>query len=70
MLIPIKTMYVGTIPTKEDLVNAKHICNDENCVVELRWMPATFAGWYHLYIMKDSDIDYMYEYQVPKVYGV
>lgn len=72
MLIPIKVFTVenGNIPTKEDLNEAKQICIKECCQVELRWIPDIFAGWYHLYIDKNTDIDYAYEHQVPKVYGI
>jgi hypothetical protein len=70
MLIPIKTYYASRLPAKQDFIDAKQMCIDENCVVELRWHPNAYAGWYHIYIMKDSDIDSMYERQVPKVYGV
>lgn len=69
MLIPIKTYYAGALPEKQDLIDAKQMCVDENCVVELRWYPNYYAGWYYLYIMKDSNVDEMYENQVPKVYG-
>lgn len=71
MLIPIKLFTVeGSIPAKEDLVEAKQICIEEDCEVELRWIPNILTGWYYLHIDKDTDIDYAYEYQVPKVYGV
>lgn len=71
MLIPIKVFTVeDSIPTKADLGEAQQICIEENCKVELRWIPNIFAGWYHLYIDKDTDIEYAYEHQVPKVYGV
>lgn len=71
MLIPIKAFTIdGSIPTKADLAEAQQICIKENCTVELRWVPNVFAGWYHLYIDKDTDLEYVYEHQVPKVYGV
>jgi hypothetical protein len=71
MLIPIKIFTVDRgIPSKDDLIEAKQICIEEGCSAELRWLPNTWAGWYHLYIDKNTDIDYAYEHQVPKVYGV
>lgn len=71
MLIPIKVFTVDTrIPAIQDLEDAQKICITKDCMVELRWMPSTFTGWYHLIIKKDSDLTYMYEHQVPKTYGV
>ena len=71
MLIPIKVFAVEDgIPTKADLGETQQICIEENCKVELRWIPSIFTGWYHLYIDKATDIEYAYEHQVPKVYGV
>jgi hypothetical protein len=71
MLVPIKTFTVNTkIPSRDDLAEAKQLCIDEGCMVDLRWCPNVFAGWYHLYINADDDIDSMYQHQVPKTYGV
>ena len=69
MLIPIKTFYCGGLPEKKDLIEAKQLCIEENCTVELRWMPNILVGWYYLFIKADSDIEKMWEDQVPKVYG-
>lgn len=71
MLIPIKHFTVdGRIPTRADLEEAKQICIKEDCEIDLHWLPNSYAGWYHVYIEKDSDLDYIEQYQVPKVYGV
>jgi hypothetical protein len=69
-LLLIKNYYVPDIPTKEDLEEAKQICIKENCAIELRWCPNIWAGWYHIYIYNNSNIDEVYDTQVPKVYGV
>ena len=70
MIIPIKSYYAEGVPSKEDLEACKNICIKENCLVELHWLPNNWAGWYHLFIEKDTDIEYTYAHQVPKVYGV
>lgn len=71
MLIPIKVFTVnGGIPSIDDLGEARQTCIEEECVIDLRWLPNAWAGWYHLYIDKDTDIEYAYEHQIPKVYGV
>jgi hypothetical protein len=71
MLIPIKIFTVkASIPALSDLEKAKQICINEDCAVELRWMPHIMAGWYYLYITAEDDIYKMYEEQVPKVYGI
>lgn len=71
MLIPIKVFTVDSgIPSIDDLGEARQICIEEACAIDLRWLPNSFAGWYHLYIDKDTDIEYAYEHQIPKVYGV
>jgi hypothetical protein len=71
MLIPIKIFTVKTnVPALSDLEEAKQICINEDCTVELRWMPHIMTGWYHLYITAEDDIYKMYEEQVPKVYGI
>jgi len=69
-LIQIKNYYVEGIPSKEDLEQAKQICIEENCVIELSWCPSVYAGWHSVFIKQDSDIDYLYERKVPRVYGV
>lgn len=70
MITPIKHFYAGYMPSKEDLEACKEICIKEDCMIDLHWCPNVFAGYHHIYIKKDTDIDYAYEYQVPKVYGV
>ena len=71
MLIPIKIFTVTTnVPTLGDLEEAKQICINENCAVELRWMPDILTGWYYLYITDEDNIYKMYEEQVPKIYGI
>ncbi len=71
MLIPIKYFTVNTrIPALSDLEEAQRICFEESCEVEIWWLPNAYAGWYHLHITAKDDIYKMYEYQVPKVYGV
>ena len=69
-LVQIKNYYVEGIPTKEDLEEAKQICITEKCVIELRWCPNVYTGWHHVYIYNNSNIDEVYERQVPKIYGV
>lgn len=72
MLIPIKifTIKARSIPTLIDLEEAKQICINEDCAVELYWMPHSLADWYHLFITAEDDIYKMYEELVPKVYGI
>ena len=71
MLIPIKYFTVNTrIPELSDLEKAKRICIEENCEVEIWWIPSTYVGWYHLHITAKDDIYKMYDEQVPKVYRV
>ena len=70
MLKTIKVYTVNTgVPSLADLEEAKEICVDEDCAVELRWMPNIVAGWYHLYIDSTSNVYEIYDKQVPKVYG-
>ena len=70
MLVLIKNYFIDHIPTKEDLVEAKQICINEDCVIDLKWCPSVFTGWQHVYVYKNSNIDNVYETQVPKVYAV
>ena len=71
MLIPIKIFTIKTnIPVLSDLEEAKQICLNESCAVELRWLPNIMTGWYHLYIAAEDDVYEMYETQIPKIYGV
>ena len=69
-LVHIKKYYVDDIPDKETLEEAKQICINENCVIDLKWCPHVRAGWYHVYIDKDSNVDEIFEQQVPKVYPI
>jgi hypothetical protein len=70
MLVLIKNYFIDHIPTKEDLTEAKQLCINEDCVIDLKWCPSVFAGWHHVYIDKNSNIDNVYETQIPKVYAV
>ena len=69
MLKPIKTFYSEINPTYSVFKEAKQIAIDEDCVVELRWLPHIMTGWYHEYVFKDSDIVKLAA-QVPTVYGL
>ena len=68
MLKPIKTFYVVGVPNYNEFAEARDIARDEDCVVELRWLPNTYAGWYHEYVFEDSDPVKLDE-KTPKVYG-
>lgn len=68
MLKPIKTFYAGAVPTLDDWYEAVRIAKEDACVVELRWLPSTYAGYYHEYVFEDSDPDKLDE-KTPKVYG-
>ena len=69
MLKPIKTFYVLGSPGYSDFVEARDIAQDENCVVELRWLPNVYTGWYNEYVFKDSDPAELHT-KTPKVYGI
>jgi hypothetical protein len=69
MLRPIKTFYAGSIPTYEQWEEAVQIAKTENCVVEVRWMPNSWTGWYHEYVFEDSNPLKLCE-RTPRVYGV
>lgn len=69
MLIPIKPFYVHLVPSYEEWKEAINIAKTEKCVVEVRWMPNRWAGWYHEYVFEDSDPATL-DANVPKVYGV
>ena len=69
MLKPIKTFYADTVPTLDDWDDAVRIAKDEICVVELRWRPNIWTGWYHDYVFEDSDPTELDE-KTPRVYGV
>jgi hypothetical protein len=69
MLTPIKTFYVEGAPSYEEIVEARDTAQREYCVVELRWLPDIFAGWYHEYVFNDSDPQEIYD-NLPRVYGL
>ncbi len=68
MLKPIKTFYSEINPTYSVFEEAKQIAIEEDCVVEVRWYPSCYAGWYHEYVFADSDAVALAD-KVPKVYG-
>ncbi len=57
MLKPIKTFYVHGSPTPTEFEEARDTAKQENCVVELRWMPDILTGWWHDYIFEDSNLE-------------
>ena len=69
MLKPIKTFYIKGIPQYSDIVEAHDIAKQESCVVEIRWLPNTFSGWYHEYIFEDSSPAEI-SANIPKIYGL
>ena len=70
MLRPIKTFYIDKgIPTYEDWKQAVEIAKEDECVVEVRWLPNIYAGWYHDYVFEDSD-PVKLDAKTPRVYGV
>ena len=70
MLNPIKTFYIEPrIPDYSDWVQAVEIAKAEQCVVEVRWLPSKWAGWYHEYVFENSDPAKLAT-NTPKVYGV
>jgi hypothetical protein len=70
MLRPIKTFYVDYgVPTYEDWCEAVKIAKEEQCVVEIRWLPSRWAGWYHEYVFMDSDPEKL-DQKTPINYGV
>lgn len=69
MLKQLKTFYVENIPSYEDYCKARDIARDENCVVELRWCPNTFAGWWHEYVFENSNPVEL-DAKTPKVYAI
>jgi hypothetical protein len=68
MLKPIKTFYSEINPTYSVFEEAKQIAVEEDCVVEVRWYPSCYTGWYHEYVFADSDVVELAD-KVPKVYG-
>ena len=69
MLKPIKTFYVAGVPNYNDYIEARDLARDENCVVELRWCPNVWTGWYHEYVFENSDPAEL-DAKTPRVYGV
>lgn len=70
MLRPIKTFYIDKgIPTYEDWKQAVEIAQVDECVVEVRWLPNIYAGWYHDYVFMNSDPTEL-DARTPRVYGV
>ena len=67
-LKPIKIFYSSVNPTYAVFEEAKQIAINEDCVVELRWYPNCYAGWYHEYVFDNSDISVLAD-KVPQVYG-
>lgn len=70
MLRPIKTFYVidSGVPRLKDWEEAVRIAKDDNCVVEVRWIPNTMSGYYHEYVFDYSNPIELDE-KTPKVYG-
>ena len=70
MLKPIKTFYVVTrIPQYSDWEEAIRIAQTDACIVEVRWMPNIYTGWYHEYVFDTSDPAEL-DQKTPRVYGV
>ncbi len=69
MLKPIKTFYSEINPTYSVFEEARQIAIDEDCVVEVRWLPHIMTGWYHEYVSAESDITVLAN-KVPQVYGL
>ena len=68
MLKPIKTFYSEVNPTYVVFEEAKQMAIKEDCVVEVRWYPNCYAGWYHEYVFSNSDPSALAA-KVPQVYG-
>ena len=68
MLKPIKTFYSNRVPSLDDWYEAVRMAKEEACVIEFRWLPSVYAGWYHEYVFEDSDPVKLDE-KTPKVYG-
>ncbi len=69
MLQPIKTYYIKGLPSYENFVEAVDIAKREDCLVEIRWLPSKWAGWYHEYVFSDSNPQELAN-KVPRIYGV
>ena len=70
MLKPIKIFYIDKgIPTYEDWKQAVEIAQADECAVEVRWLPNTYAGWYDTLVFEDSDPTDL-DARTPRVYGV
>ena len=68
MLKPIKTFYSEINPTYYVFEEARQIAIDEDCIVEVRWLPNRMCGWYHEYVFDKSDPAEL-AVKVPQVYG-
>lgn len=68
MLKPLKTFYSEINPTYATFEEAKQIAIDEGCVVEVRWLPNIYEGWWHEYVFSNSDAAALAA-KVPQVYG-
>lgn len=70
MLRPIKAFCINKgIPTYDDWVQAVDIAKTDHCVVEVRWLPNRWAGWYQEYVFETSDPGDLNQ-KTPRVYGV
>ena len=69
MLKQIKIFYSEINPTYSVFEEAKQIALKEDCIVEVRWYPNCYAGWYHEYVFEDSDTATLAA-KVPQIYGV
>ena len=68
MLKPIKTFYSEINPTYAVFEEAKQIAINEDCVVEVRWYPNIYEGWWHEYVFAKSDPSALAA-KVPQVYS-
>jgi hypothetical protein len=69
MLKQIKTFYAGRRPQLSDWEEAAKIAQEEDCVVDVYWLPSKWAGWYHEYVFDNSDPIEL-DKKIPTVYGV
>ena len=68
MLKPIKTFYSEINPTYAVFEEAKQIAINEDCVVEVRWYPNIYEGWWYEYVFAKSDPAELAA-KVPQVYS-
>jgi hypothetical protein len=69
MMQAIKSYYVKGLPSYDNFAEAVDIAKREDCLVEIRWLPNKWAGWYHEYVFSDSNPQELAS-KVPRVYGV